>query len=46
MAKAYRAAYGTDGNYFSNFNAGDVFETTYDMIINIIRKKFQIFFKK
>jgi len=31
-AKAHRAAYSTDGDYFSNPNAEDVFETTYDMM--------------
>jgi pyruvate/2-oxoglutarate/acetoin dehydrogenase E1 component/TPP-dependent pyruvate/acetoin dehydrogenase alpha subunit len=31
-ARAHRAAYGTDGDYFSNPNAEDVFETTYDMM--------------
>ncbi|GMT46209.1 MAG: transketolase [bacterium] len=31
-AKAHRAAYSTDGDYFSNPNAEDVFEATYDMM--------------
>ncbi len=31
-ARAHRAAYGTDGDYFSNPNAEDVFEVTYDMM--------------
>ncbi len=31
-ARAHRAAYGTDGDYFSNPNAEDVFEMTYDMM--------------
>ncbi len=31
-ARAHRAAYGTDGDYFSNPNAEDVFEITYDMM--------------
>jgi hypothetical protein len=31
-AKAHRAAYSTDGDYLSNPNAEDVFETTYDMM--------------
>lgn len=31
-AKAHRAAYSTDGDYFSNPNAEDVFETVYNMM--------------
>ncbi len=31
-ARAHRAAYGTDGDYFSNPNVEDVFEVTYDMM--------------
>ena len=31
-ARAHRAAYGTDGDYFSNPNAEDVFEVIYDMM--------------
>ncbi len=31
-AKAHRAAYSTDGDYFSNPNAEDAFEATYDMM--------------
>ncbi len=31
-ARAHRAAYGTDGDYFSNPNAEDVFEMAYDMM--------------
>lgn len=31
-AKAHRAAYGTDGDYFSNPNAEDVFEVIYNLM--------------
>ena len=31
-AKAHRPAYATDGDYFSNPNAEDVFETIYQMM--------------
>ena len=31
-AQAHRAAYGTDGDYFSNPNAEDVFDSIYNMI--------------
>jgi len=31
-AKEHRPAYGTDGDYFSNPNAEDVFESVYDMM--------------
>lgn len=31
-AKAHRAAYGTDGDYFSNPNAEEVFETIYNLM--------------
>jgi len=31
-AKDHRAAYSTDGDYFSNPNAEDVFDTVYNMM--------------
>ena len=31
-AKEHRPAYASDGDYFSNPNAGDVFETIYNLM--------------
>jgi 2-oxoisovalerate dehydrogenase E1 component len=31
-AKAHRAAYSTDGDYFSNPNAEDIFDVAYNMM--------------
>ncbi|NOR87972.1 MAG: transketolase [Bacteroidales bacterium] len=39
-AKAHRAAYSTDGDYFSNPNAEDVFEKAYNMMHEYKPKKF------
>ncbi len=38
--QAHRAAYSTDGDYFSNPNAEDVFETIYDMMHEYNPSKF------
>jgi len=43
-AKAHRAAYGTDGDYFSNPNAEDVFEGIYQLMHNYHPDKFPVFF--
>ena len=34
-AKAHRAAYGTDGDYFSKPHAEDVFEVIYDVMSEV-----------
>nr|MBP6732209.1 hypothetical protein [Chitinophagales bacterium] len=34
-AKAHRAAYGTDGDYFSKPNAEEVFEVIYNMMSEV-----------
>lgn len=39
-AKDHRPAYGTDGDYFSNPNAEDVYETIYDLMAEDFPKKF------
>lgn len=39
-AKAHRAAYGTDGDYFSNPNAEDVFDCIYNMMHDYNPKKY------
>lgn len=39
-AKEHRPAYTTDGDYFSNPNAEDVFETIYDMIHEVNPKRY------
>ena len=43
-AKAHRAAYGTDGDYFSNPNAEDVFERVYQLMHNYHPAKFPAIF--
>ena len=39
-AKAHRAAYGTDGDYFSKPNAEDIFETLYNVMHEVNPKKY------
>ena len=39
-AKDHRAAYSTDGDYFSNPNAEDVFETVYNMMNEVNPQRF------
>ena len=39
-AKDHRPAYGTDGDYFSNPNAEDVYETIYDLMAEDFPQKF------
>ena len=39
-AQAHRAAYGTDGDYFSNPNAEDVFDCIYNMMHDYNPKKY------
>jgi len=43
-AKAHRAAYGTDGDYFSNPNAEDVFERVYQLMHNYHPARFLAIF--
>jgi hypothetical protein len=39
-ANQHRPAYSTDGDYFSNPNAEDVFETVYSLMSEIDPKKY------
>jgi pyruvate/2-oxoglutarate/acetoin dehydrogenase E1 component/TPP-dependent pyruvate/acetoin dehydrogenase alpha subunit len=39
-AQAHRAAYGTDGDYFSNPNAEDVFDAIYNMMHDVDKVKY------
>ena len=39
-AQAHRAAYGTDGDYFSNPNAEDVFDTIYNLMHEVNPRKY------
>jgi hypothetical protein len=39
-AKEHRPAYTTDGDYFSNPNAEDVFETVYDVMHEVNPKRY------
>ena len=39
-AEAHRAAYGTDGDYFSNPNAEDVFDIIYNLMHDYNPKKY------
>ncbi|MDD3568184.1 MAG: transketolase C-terminal domain-containing protein, partial [Bacteroidales bacterium] len=39
-AKEHRPAYTTDGDYFSNPNAEDVFETVYDIMHEVNPKRY------
>ena len=39
-AQAHRAAYGTDGDYFSNPNAEDVFDAIYNLMHEVYPNKY------
>jgi pyruvate/2-oxoglutarate/acetoin dehydrogenase E1 component/TPP-dependent pyruvate/acetoin dehydrogenase alpha subunit len=45
-AKDHRPAYGTDGDYFSNPNAEDVFEVIYEIMREVDPKKFPSIYKE
>ena len=44
-AKDHRPAYGTDGDYFSNPNAEDVFEIIYEILREVNPQKYSAIYK-